>query len=117
MSFRFETLNIWKQARAFSGAVYKAAEKFPRHEAYGLTSQLYRAANAVPLLIAEGSALPSKSLFNHRLGLAQGEIAEVACGIYLALDRGYLEEATRVSIYESSESIARQIERLRDTLR
>ena len=117
MAFRFETLNVWNHAREFSGAVYKVAERFPRHEAYGLTSQLYRAANAVPLLIAEGSALPSRPLFNHRLGLAQGEIAEVVCGAYLALDRKYIDETSRARLYLSGQVLARQLDKLRQTLR
>ena len=116
MAFRFETLNVWKQARQFSGVIYSTVERFPRHEAYGLTSQLHRAANAVPLLIAEGSALPSKRLFHHRLGLAQGEIAEVACAIFLALDRGYLDEPTQLGLYHDSQSLARQIQSLKETL-
>jgi four helix bundle protein len=116
VAFRFETLKIWNQARSFSGAVYQATVAFPRTEAYGLTSQLHRAANAVPLLVAEGSALPSNRLFHHRLGLAQGELAEVVCGLFLALDRGYLDESVREDIYESAQSLARQIERLKETL-
>ena len=88
---------------------------FPRHEAYGLTSQLHRAANAVPLLIAEGSALPSRRLFHHRLSLAQGELAEVVCGLFLALDRGYLKESDQTQLYENGQSLARQIQNLKET--
>ena len=117
MPFRFETLTVWKEARAFSGAVYKLTERFPRHEAFGLASQLNRAGNAAPLLIAEGSALPTKLLFHHRLGLAQGEIAEVICGTLLALDRKYVDQVNQTNLYQSGQSLARQLDKLRQTLR
>jgi four helix bundle protein len=117
VAFRFETLRIWNQARLFSTAVYQFTVKFPRHEAFGLTSQLNRAANAVALLIAEGSALPSNRLFRHRLGLAQGELAEVMCGSILALDRRYLEAAIQSELYDRGTTLARQIDAMRETLR
>jgi four helix bundle protein len=116
MAFRFETLNVWREARSFTAIVYKVAEQFPRHEAFGLTSQPHRAANAVPLLIAEGSALPSERLFHHRLGLAPGELAEAVCATHLALDRGYLKEIEQTQLYDRAQSLARQIQGLKNTL-
>lgn len=117
MAFRFETLNIWRQARTVSATVYSVTDRFLRHDADGLSSQLNRASTSIALLIAEGSALPTNPLFHHRLGLAQGEIAEVVCGVFLALDRGYLEVSRHGAIYESSQSLARQLDSLRETLR
>lgn len=55
MAFDFEKLDVYKRAVQFILNVYKATEKFPRDELYGLTSQLRRAAVSVATNIAEGS--------------------------------------------------------------
>jgi four helix bundle protein len=43
MPFRFESLDIWHMARAYAMKVYAVTAKFPRHEDYGLKSQMNRA--------------------------------------------------------------------------
>ena len=116
MAFRFETLDTWKMARAFSAQVFNATTRFPQRELYGLTSQMTRAADAVVLLIAEGSGLPSKALFQHRLGLAVAELYEVASGCFLALDRGYLSTETHRDLYGAADGLARRIRRLKDAV-
>lgn len=47
MAFRFESLEIWHMARAYAGTVYALTAKFPRHEDYGLRSQMNRAVNSI----------------------------------------------------------------------
>jgi four helix bundle protein len=117
MPFRFESLTIWHLAREFTGLVHDRTLSFPRSELFGLTSQINRAADATVLLTAEGSGLPTRTLFRHRLGLAQGEIAEVAAASFLALDRSYLDQATQKLIYDAAQSLGRQISAFRNTLR
>jgi four helix bundle protein len=115
--FRFEGLEIWHKAREFSARIYEVTAKFPQHELYGLASQMNRAANAVPLLIAEGAGLDTDAQFNHRLGLAVGEAFEVVSGSFLALDRSYLNAEKQAEIYESGDALARKINAFRNTLR
>jgi len=117
MSFRFESLEIWHKAREFSAQVYEVTAKFPAHELYGLASQMNRASNAVSLLIAEGSGLDTTALFNHRLGLAVGETFEVVSGSFLALDRKYITAEKQTEIYQHGETLGRQINAFRKTLR
>ena len=90
MAFRFESLEIWHQAREFSSGVHSLTAHFPPHELYGLASQMNRAADAPALLIAEGAGLDTHAQFSHRLGLAIGETSEVVAGSLLALDRKYI---------------------------
>ena len=117
MPFRFESLTIWHQARVFTRLVHDLTKSFPRSEAFALTDQMNRAADAVALLTAEGSGLPTRALFRHRLGLAQGEIAEVAAASLLALDRSYLDSVTQKQVYDAGQSLGRQINAFRNTLR
>jgi four helix bundle protein len=117
MPFRFESLEIWHKAREFSAQIYELTARFPPHELYGLARQMNRAANAVSLLIAEGSGLETNALFSHRLGLAVGETFEVVSGAYLALDHNYISAQQQTRIYESGEMSGRKINAFRNTLR
>ncbi len=49
-----EDVEIWKKTHAFVLKVYRLTENFPKHELFGLTSQLRRAAVSVPANFAEG---------------------------------------------------------------
>lgn len=54
-------LIAWQKSMDLVVLVYKASECFPRHELYGLTSQIRRAASSVPANIAEGQGRRSKT--------------------------------------------------------
>ncbi|MGQ0810779.1 MAG: four helix bundle protein, partial [Nitrospiraceae bacterium] len=55
MAFRFETLEIWQMAREYAKTVYMLTSRLPRHEDYGLKSQMNRAVNSISLNIAKNS--------------------------------------------------------------
>ena len=69
MAFRFETLEIWQMAKEFAARVYAITARSPRHEDYGLKSQLNRAVNSIALNIAEGTAKNSNKAFDYHLEL------------------------------------------------
>ena len=50
----FQDVEVWKKAHAWVLNVYRFTEKFPKHELFGLTSQLRRAAVSIPANFAEG---------------------------------------------------------------
>jgi len=54
MSASFKDLRVWQEAMKFAVEVYRVTSEFPRHELYGLSQQLRRAAVSVPSNIAEG---------------------------------------------------------------
>ena len=81
----FEDVELWQKAHAFVLGVYKLTEDFPKHELFGLTSQLRRAAVSVPANFAEGFkklGLADKLRFYN---IAQGSLEE--CRYYLILTR------------------------------
>ena len=55
MSFRFEKLKVWQEARIFANHIYATTRMFPKDERFGLIDQLRRAAVSVCLNITEGS--------------------------------------------------------------
>lgn len=85
----FEELLVWQKAHQFVLAVYRLSEAFPRHELYGLTSQLRRAAVSVPANIAEGFKKRGKSDKARFFNIAQGSLEECRYYLILARDLGY----------------------------
>lgn len=51
----FKELKVWQKSLDLSGAIYKATELLPKHEIYGLTSQIRRASVSIASNIAEGA--------------------------------------------------------------
>ncbi len=117
MTFRFESLEIWHRARAYATSIYEVTSHFPRSEDYGLTSQLNRAVNSISLNIAEGSAQKTNKAFDRYLSIAVGSTFEVVSGLFLALDRGYINETQFQRLYEEGEILAKSINAFRKTLR
>ncbi len=62
-------------------AVYEATETFPRHELFGLTSQLRRAAGSVVSNIAEGQGRLTFGEWRQQLSHARGSLYEVQAEI------------------------------------
>ncbi|HOX41219.1 MAG TPA: four helix bundle protein [bacterium] len=90
--FRFENLEIWKQAREFNLIIYGVTNTFPGSERFCLVDQLRRASISIVLNIAEGSNRGSDPDFVRFLRIAQSSLCEVVAGLYLAFDQGYLDK-------------------------
>jgi len=97
--------------------VYAITARFPRHEDYGLRSQMNRAVNSISLNIAEGSAKSSNKAFDYQLETAVGSTFEVVSASFLALDRGYITEQEQKMLYDEGEKLAKSINAFRRTLR
>jgi four helix bundle protein len=117
MAFRFESLEIWHMARRYASLVYAATSRFPRHEDYGLRSQMNRAVNSISLNIAEGSAKGSKKAFDYHLEISLGSTLEVVGGSFLASDRGYITDNERKELYDNGERLAKAINAFRNSIR
>ena len=50
----FEDLEVWQIGHEMVISIYELTKSLPREEAFGLTSQIKRAALSVPANIAEG---------------------------------------------------------------
>ncbi len=93
MDIRFyRDLIAWQRAMDLCVAVHAITQGFPRHELYGLTAQLRRAAVSVPSNIAEGCGRITKGEFIQSLGYARGSLAECETQILCAVRFGYLSE-------------------------
>jgi four helix bundle protein len=85
----FEDVRAWQKAHAFVLAVYRFTERFPKHDLFGLTAQLRRAAVSVPANFAEGFAKRSRADKARYYNIAQGSLEECRYYVILARDLGY----------------------------
>lgn len=82
-SKNFREVDVWKKAHQWVLEIYKLTECFPKHEVFGLTSQLRRAAVSVPANIAEGFKRQGKGDKIRFYNIAQASLEE--CRYYLIL--------------------------------
>ena len=66
--FKFEKLEVWKNAVIFTKEIHDLTVGFPKEELYILTSQIKRAADSMALNIGEGSTGQSNAEFRQFLG-------------------------------------------------
>ncbi|MGH9508779.1 MAG: four helix bundle protein [Terriglobales bacterium] len=109
MGQSFKNLVAWQKAMDLVVEIYAAAEKFPRHELYGLTSQMRRAAVSVPSNIAEGQAHYSRLEFRHFLRHARGSLAELETQVLIAERLKYLDHETSLRLTRLAEEVGRII--------
>ncbi|MEK7637161.1 MAG: four helix bundle protein [Patescibacteria group bacterium] len=89
MAQSFYELDIWKNGYKLVLKVYRATERFPTSERYGLIDQLRRSANAVIANIAESQGRYSYSDKIRVLYQSRGEIFETRSHLQVAHGLGY----------------------------
>lgn len=106
---RFEDIQAWQKARAFSVLIYKISgiEKFRKD--FDLRSQIRRSASSILANIAEGQGRRTDKDFANFLNYAMGSIAETKSHLYLALDLDYISEEEFDDAYEKADEIGRML--------
>jgi four helix bundle protein len=107
--FKFEELEIWKEAIKFASNVYKVTNTFPAEERFGLTRQLRDAAISISLNIAEGSGRYHNKDFVRFLQIAIGSLYEVVSGLFIAKNEEYISDKDFKNAYSEAEKIAKMI--------
>ena len=88
----FHDLRVWQEAMTLTEEIYRATAQFPKHETYGLSSQMRRATVSVPSNIAEGKGHRSDPEFVRFLFHARGSLLELETQILIARRLQYLSE-------------------------
>jgi len=105
----FQDLNIWKEAHELTLKVYKISGNFPKAEAYGLTSQLQRAAVSIPANIVEGMGRnTTKELLSFTYN-ARGSLMEVIYYLILCKDLNYIKRQDFEELFFRYNGLARGI--------
>ncbi len=82
----FRDIIAWQRGRSLAIMVYVFSNGLPKHEIFGLVSQMRRASTSIPLNIAEGYGLGSRDQFLKHLRYARGSCMELDSAIDLSAE-------------------------------
>jgi four helix bundle protein len=117
MSASFKDLRVGQESMKFAVEVYRVTMQFPRHELYGLSNQLRRAAVSIPSNIAEGKGHRSDREFGHFLCHARGSLLEVQTQVLIAKELQYISNQEAERVMASSDAIGRSLNSLINSLK
>jgi four helix bundle protein len=93
----FRELKVWEKAHEMALRSYRLTEAFPKHELFGMASQIRRCSASIPANIAEGCGRLGNSELHRFLQIACGSASELEYHLLLARDLGYLPSAEHLS--------------------
>jgi four helix bundle protein len=105
----FQNVDVWRRAHELVLKVYRATDRLPKSEVFGLRVQLQRAAVAVPTRIAEGCGRENDSEFAAQLHKARGVSAELEYLLLLCRDLGYLPSEEYEGLVKSLVEVQKMI--------
>jgi four helix bundle protein len=82
----FREPKVWQKAHQLTLAVYRITADFPRHELYGLTSQLRRSSSSITANLAEGCGRNGDAEFARFCAIGMGSASELDYHLLLAKD-------------------------------
>ena len=112
----YRDLEVWQFGIALTRQVYELTRQFPKHEVYGLCSQMQRAAVSIPANLAEGHARSSTKEFLHHLSIARGSLAELETMLTIAEELQYSQSSQTAGLFQACDRISRMMSGLRQSL-
>jgi four helix bundle protein len=103
----FEDLIVWQKSHAMVLDIYRLTNGFPKHEQYGLTLQMRRAAVSVPANIAEGFRRRGRPDKARVMNIAQGSLEETRYYVRLSRDLGY---HTHLTLADAVDEVGRLLD-------
>jgi four helix bundle protein len=89
----FSELQVWQKAHELTLAVFKATERFPKSDQYGIVSQVGRSSSSVAANIAEGFGRGTTKELLRSLQISRGELEETRYFLYLSRDLGKISSS------------------------
>ncbi|HET6935014.1 MAG TPA: four helix bundle protein [Candidatus Angelobacter sp.] len=96
----FRELKVWGKAHELTLKCYRVTESFPRHELFGLASQIRRCASSIPANIAEGCGRLGNMELHRFLQISCGSASELEYHLLLAKDLGYISQKEHELIHK-----------------
>ena len=113
----YKDLRVWKQAVNLALEIYRSTYTFPKHEQYGLVSQMRRASVSVASNIAEGKGRSSDKEFVLFLHHARGSLLELETQLLIAAQLHYLGDSDADQLFKLAEGVAKMLNGLINSLR
>ena len=115
----FEDLMVWQMESNWSKRIYVMTSAGAFNKDFALRDQIRRVGISIPTNIAEGFERASRKEYLLFLNIAKGSAGEVRSLLRIALEVGYLEEASYLEIKNSvtalSSSLFNQIRAIRNS--
>jgi len=89
----YQQLEVWQRSRELVAKIYEITQSFPDREAFGLTSQMRRAAVSIPCNIAEGFGRHTGPANAQFLRIAKGSTNELETLLILCVDLKFMSNA------------------------
>ena len=113
----YRDLVAWQKSMHLVVDAYKASQRWPKEEAYGLTNQMRRAAVSIPANIAEGQGRDGAKEFLRFLVIASGSLCEMETHLLIATHLNYLSQEQTDTLMEQTAEIGRLLNGLKGNLR
>jgi four helix bundle protein len=117
MASSYKDLRIWRESIDLAIKIYQITQSFPRHETYGITSQLRRAAVSISSNIAEGKGRSSDKEFIRFLHTARGSILELQTQLVISRELGYLDSAVATQLLTDTDHLGKGVNALINSLK
>jgi four helix bundle protein len=112
----YTKLKVWQKSHALTVSMYNVTGVFPRHEVFGLISQIRRAAFSIPANIAEGCGRGANPELRQFLYIALGSASELEYYILLARDLHFFTEKQFEALQPRVNEIKRMLAGLIETV-
>ena len=112
----YRELEVWRLSMDLAVECYRLTKGFPNEELFGMTSQIRRAAAAIPANTAEGQGRNHTKEFLRHLSVARGSLMELETQLMLSQRVGLLDQAKTTPILTLTERISRMLTGLRKAL-
>ena len=109
LTYSFEKLNVWQEAKKLVVDVYHLLDEFPNFEKYALCDQIRRAIVSVPSNIAEGSGRKSLKEQIRFLEISYGSLMETFNQLLIAIDLTDITEESVEAIKPRIDAVAKMI--------
>jgi four helix bundle protein len=113
----FKELKVWQKAYSLTLEIYKITAGFPKHEQYGLSSQMRRACVSIVSNIAEGYTRKGRSEYLQFLSASYASLAELETQLLLTSDLGYMEREKLKKVFDLKDEVGAMLYTLQQKLR
>ncbi|MHC4116197.1 MAG: four helix bundle protein [Planctomycetota bacterium] len=108
----YRDLEMWKLGIDVVKDIYGLTGGFPKHEMYGIVSQMRRSAISIPSNIAEGFKRYHNKEYRQFLYVTLGSCAELETQMTIAKELTYMTADSEVMLLDKLDHIGRMISNL-----
>ncbi len=105
----YKELTVWQRSVEIAISVYKVTQNYPKHELYGLTSQIRRCAVSISSNIAEGTGRNSDNDFSRFLNISYGSSFELETQLIISKELNYLDDSSFNKLHDDLTEIQKML--------